>query len=191
VVADWSRRLAPLDDATPDEAPSARVWNRIESRIAAEAAPPVPGRSGGRLGGLAFWRGFAVIAGAACAALVLYIATAPAPAPQIVAVLADSSNEPGWVAVAGPGHGEISVSALRDLGGDTRHSFELWGLAGGAPKPLGLLEPRPGQRLLVSAASLPAAGGTLAVSQEPPGGSPTGLPTGPVMYQGKVLAAPP
>jgi anti-sigma-K factor RskA len=31
----------------------------------------------------------------------------------------------------------------------------------------------------------------LAVSLEPPGGSPTGSPTGPVLYQGKVLTQPP
>jgi anti-sigma-K factor RskA len=36
-------------------------------------------------------------------------------------------------------------------------------------------------------AQLPPPGGVLAVSLEPAGGSPTGLPTGPVLYQGKVL----
>ena len=34
------------------------------------------------------------------------------------------------------------------------------------------------------------AAGVLAVSLEPSGGSPTGLPTGPVLYQGRILAAP-
>jgi len=33
-----------------------------------------------------------------------------------------------------------------------------------------------------------AAGTVLAVSLEPQGGSPTGQPTGPVLFQGKVLA---
>jgi anti-sigma-K factor RskA len=33
-------------------------------------------------------------------------------------------------------------------------------------------------------------GGLLAVSQEPRGGSPTGLPTGPVVFTGPLLPAP-
>jgi anti-sigma-K factor RskA len=47
------------------------------------------------------------------------------------------------------------------------------------------------QRVVISVALrlalLPPAGGVLAVSLEPPGGSPTGAPTGPVLYQGKML----
>jgi anti-sigma-K factor RskA len=189
LVADWAERFAPLDDATRDEVPPARVWRAIERRISADAPLP-PRLARGWLGALALWRGIAVGMAAACAALVLYIAAAPGPSvPKIVAVLADSGGEPGWIAIAGPRKGEVSISAIRDFGGDTRHAFELWALAGGAPKPVGLLRPQPAEHLVVSAAVLPSAGGTLAVSQEPPGGSLTGLPTGPVMYQGKVLIA--
>jgi anti-sigma-K factor RskA len=191
LVADWERRFAPLDEATEDEPPPARVWRAIDQRVAATAPPDVSSSvpTRGWFGGLAFWRGFALTAAAACAGLIAYVATLPAPAPpRVVAILADSGGEPAWVAVAGPRRGEVSVSAIRDLGGDTRHSFELWGLAGGAPKPLGLLQTAAGQQLIVRTAELPAAGGGLAISQEPPGGSPTGAPTGPVLYQGKMLA---
>jgi anti-sigma-K factor RskA len=190
LVANWSARFTPLDAATRDEVPPARVWRAIERRISAERPQPTV-RARGWTGALAVCRSFAVAAAIACAALVLYIANAPAPPPsRVVAVLADKDGEPGWIAVAGPRQDEVSVSAIHDFGGDDRHVFELWGIAGGTPKPLGLLEPRPEQRLSISAALLPATGGTLAVSQEPPGGSQTGLPTGPVMYQGKVLATP-
>ena len=41
------------------------------------------------------------------------------------------------------------------------------------------------------AAQLPPPGDLLAVSLEPAGGSPTGLPTGPVLSHGKVLSRPP
>ena len=61
------------------------------------------------------------------------------------------------------------------------HDLELWSLPAGAkvPKSLGVLPPG-GIRL--AAASFPAGPGQLLVSLEPKGGSPTGLPTGPVLY---------
>jgi anti-sigma-K factor RskA len=188
-VATWEARLAPLDAVTPPLPPPARVWQNVERRIAAErprGAPAQPWRAG-----LAFWRGFATVAAASCAALLLYILVAPAPpAPIVVAVLADKSGKPGWIAVSGPRRGEVSVSPVGNIGGDVEHSFELWGIAGAGPHPLGLLRPQPADALLVTAAELPPPGGALAVSREPSGGSPTGAPTGPVLYQGKVLTRP-
>ena len=69
---------------------------------------------------------------------------------------------------------------------DAAHAFELWVIAGGKPSPLGLLTPEPGHALMVQASLVPP-GGVLAISVEPSGGSPTGLPTGPVPYKGAVL----
>jgi anti-sigma-K factor RskA len=64
-------------------------------------------------------------------------------------------------------------------------SYELWGLPdGGAPVSLGLL-PASGEvrRDLVAAQRVALAASTkVAVSLEPAGGSPTGAPTGPVLY---------
>ena len=68
--------------------------------------------------------------------------------------------------------------------------FELWSVPPqGAPRSLGLIN-SDGLTLL-DRKKLPATllrGGTaaLAVSLEPPGGSPTGAPTGPVVYAGKL-----
>ena len=60
---------------------------------------------------------------------------------------------------------------------------------GGNPRSLGLLK-ADGVTVLDRRRLPPAllAGGTalLAVSVEPPGGSPTGVPTGPVVYAGKL-----
>jgi len=69
---------------------------------------------------------------------------------------------------------------------DATRSAELWVIAGdGVPHSLGLL-PAGGGRMPVSSANRArlAAGATLAVSLEPIGGSPTGLPTGPVVATG-------
>jgi anti-sigma-K factor RskA len=188
LVAHWSERLAPLDAATPEIAPPARVWRAIERRVQAPARVPIAAPA--RVGALAFWRGLALAAVGACAALIFYVAISPAPAPpKVIAILADSNGATGWVALAGPLPGQVSVAAVRPSGGGDTTAFELWGIAAGAPRPLGLLQTEPDRPLLLSAALLPDEGGTLAVSREPPGGSPSGLPTGPVVYQGKVLIA--
>lgn len=140
VVAVWADRLAPIDAATPAEDPPARVWRSVEARIAAGLASLAPGH--GWFGSLAFWRGLALVASAAAAGLIIYLAAFTGrpgpPAPAVVAVLADQSGDPSWIALAGPLRGEVSLSAVRPQAEDPRHSFELWGIVGGAPRPLGL-----------------------------------------------------
>jgi anti-sigma-K factor RskA len=194
LVSDWARRFSAIDRATPAEAPPARVWRRIEARIAprsasdvAIAAPPLQSLRAA----LQFWRGLAITASAVAVALIVYLATVRGPvvpqAPQVIAVLADQNGEPEWIATAGPRSGEIAIAALRPQHAGTDRSFELWRIAGGTPRPLGLLRPQTEQSTVFSPKDLPAAGDVLAVSLEPPGGSPTGLPTGPVVSQGKVI----
>jgi anti-sigma-K factor RskA len=91
--------------------------------------------------------------------------------------------------VTGPRSGEVSVSATAAIAGDAHHAFELWGIADSSPRALGLLSADRDHPLRLNASAVPAIGDTLAVSVEPVGGSPTGLPTGAVLYQGKVLAS--
>jgi anti-sigma-K factor RskA len=190
LVGTWAQRFSALEPATAAEEPPARVWRAIEAGIAARDAP-AQSITGPLHAALRFWRGLAIAASAVAAALIAYIAASlvgPAPQmPHVIAVLDDRSGAPCWIATAGPRGGEIAVAELRPLKGDAGHSFELWGIVGGAPHPLGLLRPQPGQSTVLSARDLPAPGGVLAVSREPPGGSPTGLLTGAVLYQGKVL----
>ena len=183
-VAAWESRLAPLDEATPEAPPPQRVWREIERRL---GAPPKVTAVSRRFPPLAWWRGLALAAVAGCAGLGLYIGLAPGPSPTVLAVLSDKGGAPTWIATAGPRRGEVRVVAIGGPPENAGHSFELWAIAGGAPHPLGLLPPQPAEGLMLSAAALPPPGGALAISQEPPGGSPTGLPTGPVLYQGKVL----
>lgn len=198
IAGDWADRWSALDEVTPAEEPPARVWQAIERRIAATAAPaafptaapiaaaPMPWRQW--LDSLAFWRVLGVAGSLATAALALYLAVLPRPIPPtVVAVLAGHGGAAGWVAVAGPKSGEVSFSAVAPQPEPKPHAFELWGIVGGPPRPLGLLPQRSGSAVILREAQLPPPSGVLAVSLEPPGGSPTGLPTGPVLYQGKVL----
>jgi len=194
LVGDWAQRFSAIDRATPAEAPPARVWRRIEARIAphsAAEAPVMAPPAQSLREALQFWRGLAVAAIAVAAALIVYLAAVPGPVgpqtPRVIAVLADQGGEPEWIATAGPHSGEIAVAALRPQQAGDMRSFELWRIAGGTPRPLGLLQPQPEQSTVLSPKDLPAPGDVLAVSLEPVGGSPTGLPTGPVVSQGKII----
>ena len=187
IAGDWAERLSALDLATPAEEPPFHVWSAIERRI---GVVPTASPSAWRrwFDSLVFWRGLGLAGSLATAALALYLALVPRPiAPAVVAVLAGHGGAAGWVAIAGPKLGEVSFSAVAPEAPAKPHDFELWSIAGGPPRPLGLLPQRPGGAVALPAARLPAPGYVLAVSLEPPGGSPTGSPTGPVLYQGKVL----
>ena len=70
---------------------------------------------------------------------------------------------------------------------DAKHEFELWAVADSKPVPIGLIPVVRDQIATFRASALPKGGVTLAVSLEPTGGSPTGSPTGPILYHGVVL----
>jgi len=185
-VADWNARFDPIDEATVAVEPPAHVWRAVERRldlstIAAPAARP------GWLASLAFWRGATLAAAALAALAIIYIAVRPTPvAPSVVALLSDDKGEPRWAALE-EGRGDIAVAPLRTVAIDAAHAFELWVIVDGKPRPLGLLAPEPGHPLRVEAAQV-VSSSVLAISIEPAGGSPTGLPTGPVPYKGAVLS---
>jgi anti-sigma-K factor RskA len=192
VVGDWADRLSPLDMAMPAEEPPEHVWRAIERRIGGKvvASPTSPWRQ--CINSLAFWRGLTLAGGLATAALAALLTVAPRPLqPTVIAVLGGHDGDTGWVAVTGPKPWEVSFSTVAPKPQGKPHSFELWGIAGGPPRPLGLLPEHPGEVLTLPFTELPSSGGLLAVSFEPPGGSSTGSPTGPVLYQGKVLVRTP
>jgi anti-sigma-K factor RskA len=188
VVENWTSRFGVIDRGGMAEEPPARVWQAIEQRLG-----PAPRRERqGWLGSLAFWRELAFAATAVALAMVVYVYALAPPGPaKLVAVLNDDAGEPGWVALSSGRSGDVAVAPLHAVALDAAHSFELWAIAGGTPRPLGLLPVQPGRQLIVQAALVPRTGGMLAVSLEPAGGSPTGLPTGPVQFKGNVVAGEP
>jgi anti-sigma-K factor RskA len=190
-VADWSERFAPLDAAAKPVAPPARVWQAIERRIGPEAKPRYDASVTSRnfLNSLGFWRGFAGASAALAAALALFVILRPVPSPEVVAVLTDSAGTPAFVVTRSDGAEQIAVAPVRTQTLEARKSFELWAIAGGVPKPLGLVPPAPGNHLEIPSASVAGDDIVLAISLEPENGSPSGSPTGPVLFQGRVIAA--
>jgi anti-sigma-K factor RskA len=182
----WSARLSPLDAPTRPEPPPPRVWQAIEARL-----PKVVPLRPRWHESVRVWRRIAVGALAAAAALLIFVLTSLPPAGsggRVVAVLMDKGGTAGWIATLNPRKGEVVLTAVRPQAIDQAHIFELWAISGrGPPKPLGLMTASLAERATLPSAALPPEGGVLAVSLEPAGGSPTGAPTGPVLYTGKVL----
>ena len=195
-VARWEMRLNPLVEALPPVEPPARLWRAIEHEIGAgrRAAPKAPAAPAGLWHSLGFWRGLGVAATALAAALALYIAiTPPEVGPIPLAVLEDSAGHAAWLVAAEPRVRRLAIRVVAAEQPAAGRVYELWLLpkGGAKPRPLGLL-PAEGPATLElapgDAAALAGAVG-LAISLEPAGGSPTGLPTGPVLFKGAVLAA--
>ena len=184
----WQERLMPLTLTIPPERPPPRVWQRIEARL--DGAGPAAERSGA-WSRLAFWRGLAGFASAAAVVLAVLLASPTPVPPPIVVVLSATGLPAGGVQAASfvasiSGDGRTLVTRpLVNVGLRADRALELWAIPpGGPPRSLGLISAN-GTTIVQKGKALEGAG-TLAVSLEPPGGSPTGAPTGPVLYAGKL-----
>ena len=189
-VHGWQRRLMPLTATIPPQKPSPEVWKRIEARISGRVMAPDPRARWWAQ--LAFWRGLSAIASVAAISLAVLLAS-PGPVQPPVVVVLSATTPPGGGAV-------VSASFVASISGDGRamvtkplinvsleanQALELWAVpASGAPRSLGLISAS-GATVVQKDRVLQGAA-VLAVSLEPPGGSPTGAPTGPILYAGKL-----
>lgn len=185
---EWEARLSVLAAAVPGVTPPPRVWTGIATRLGLTIAGP-PGL--GWWQRLGFWRGFALASFAAALILsgVQLMSPAVLPAESLVVVLAGPDARPAMIATAARGESLLTLKPLADLRPEPGRAFELWALPeGGAPQSLGVLPAVGVAKVPLRAPSGEALARvpTLAVSLEPAGGSPTGQPTGPVLYTGKV-----
>ena len=182
----WEERLGGLADAVAPVAPPAQAWSAIERALVAQPAQ----RGTSLWESLVFWRNFgigaATLAAASIAALAyIGLATSPQRTP-LIATLGQKSGQPGFVATVGADGTSVTIMPAALLA-STQRSYELWLIPpGGQPRSLGLIAPGKPVRLTVPPDLAPhvLSGATLAVSEEPLGGSPTGAPTGPVVAHG-------
>ena len=193
-VAQWELRLAPLTDALPSIEPPSRVWQAIKARLRIGQTA----RSG-FWESLSFWRVSSFASGLVALALIV-MAALPKPetavdAGRMVVVMNDlATKKPAMTASWEPGQRGSRTLRLRVMGHAEMApttAWELWMLPGGDQKPvsLGLITTHETQVVKIPqalAVKLDTAQG-LAMSVEPAGGSPTGLPTGPVLYAGECI----
>jgi anti-sigma-K factor RskA len=185
-VAYWEERLTGLADTVAPVSPPEGAWSRIETAIGIAPERSSVWQS------LNFWRAFAITSATLAAASIAglaYIGLVPGARAPLTATLSGSPGQPNFVAaVTATGNSLLIVPAA--LLTNDRRAFELWLIPTGEtkPRPLGLIQPGQPIRLEISSDLVGrlTRDATLAVSLEPPGGSPTGLPTGPVIAAGKL-----
>jgi anti-sigma-K factor RskA len=197
-VARWRGRLAPmLGDITPVAPPQAS-WDAIDRATVGSSAANDNVAELKR--SVRVWRAFSGGASAIAAALALVLllqppvsqAPAPIPAPRaqvapMVASLASDKGEPMLMATWDPVSERLIIAAANDMPAPAGRSHEVWLIpAGGSPMKVGMLPGSARMHMQVpdDIADQLRRGATLAVSVEPAGGSPTGLPTGPVIASG-------
>jgi len=184
LVAQWEARFAPWAGEIDEVAPPPQVWDRIADALPA-AAPARPSL----WQSLALWRGATFATGAlaaACIAALIYAGSAVRQQPLVASI--DGGGHRHFVATLDPGRDTIAVMPAA-FSADATRVPELWLIPpDGRPRPVGLLRADQTVTLTLppALAALANSNATLAVSLEPPGGSPTGAPTGPVIASGKL-----
>lgn len=182
----WNRGLRPLNP--PDS-----VWRRLNARVAVEA------RSRGKLAAAplaGLWRGAAVVAAVLVLVIGIFIGrslvTTPTTAPSYLAVMSSPKGQPLWLITVHPQTRRVDMKALANNTPPPGKSYELWMLPGsGKPIAMGLMNSTGSASETVSPEQIATLAGAkgLAISIEPEGGSPTGQPTGPVVYVAPLIRA--
>jgi anti-sigma-K factor RskA len=175
-VAAWQQRLTPLATHIAPAAPPIGLWRSIEASI----EPPAPANVRPFRRRVRFWQAATAGALAIAASLAAFVVLRQ-PEQVRVALLAPSSGgAPVLMATTSRG-GELVVRPAVSISVPTDKDLELWALPQGETKPRSLGVLPPSGRSLATSLALNT---QLLVSLEPKGGSPTGQPTGPVLYGG-------
>jgi len=193
--ADLQRRVQQWQSMLPVERqraalpqPQDAVWCGIRR----ELDLPAPWRE--RFAHVDVWRAWAMAATLALAVLVgigaLYRGALPPDEGRLAMATAQNGNFLAWVRVDSA-RGTLRVDLKDALPVQAGKSYEFWYIAaaGAAPVSLGV-QATLGSELVVrdERRALLRRAGTIAVSLEPSGGSPSGLPTGPVLLTARLVA---
>jgi anti-sigma-K factor RskA len=179
-VREWEDRLLGLSLALEPIRPSPAAWQGVLARLGLDAGTAGTPRRPGNA-----WR-FAIAAMLAVvvAGLGWMLATRTGD-PTAIARLAPEGGAAIWNVETYPDRGRLRIVVAGSVPAEAGRSYELWALPeGGAPVSLGLMPSERTETRRLSAAQLEALARSrqVAVSLEPSGGSPTGAPTGPVVY---------
>lgn len=187
----WERRLTPLVGEIAPAEPSAGLWTQIANLIASPSRP-------GLWRDVRVWRGIsagALALAAACVVGMVVVSQPPppavvAPVSNQVAVIADpATREARLVATLDPANGQLVLTPVALTLPEGRDP-ELWIIPqGGKPISLGVIAASAPTRM-AAPVDLRAGGvftATLAITDEPPGGSPTGAPTGSIRAAGQFV----
>ena len=187
----WQDRLVPLTASVPPVTPSPAVWNHIEQQLFGESAAEagtvasVQQRITRWWERLGLWQGLAGATSLATLALAVAL-TLPGPVqPPVVVVMGTEQGPASFVASVGADGRSLVLKPLAGVTVTAAQALELWAVPPkGAPRSLGLVSNKGATTVLRE--QLLQGTAAFAVSVEPPGGSPTGAPTGPVVSVGRL-----
>ncbi|POA47648.1 anti-sigma factor [Pseudomonas sp. MPR-ANC1] len=181
-VAQWQETLASLTESLPEQPVPDRVWHGITARIEPQVLHVPEKRP--------FWNWLRLTAAAASIVVLVFLGSLyDRDDARYRATLLSANAQPALKVEAHADYLQVEPLTLAAV--DADRSLELWAIpADGKPISLGVIpaggkgkvELSEAQKVLIDK---PIA---LAVSLEPKGGSPTGLPTGAVLYQGALAA---
>ena len=187
-VAYWEQHLHPLTGLILPSNPPDSLWSRLALRTGIRGE--VSKQPSVRL-----WQG--LTAGAMIlAASLAFIMVLPRPPVQAspdvryIAALSPLDHPARFLAEA-RSDGNVIVTRASGTTETSGRSLQLWEVQEGVAKPasLGLL--RSGQSVTIQSGTRPWDNVKLLITDEPAGGSPTGLPTGPVLFGGSLTRVSP
>ncbi|MFJ6323340.1 MULTISPECIES: anti-sigma factor domain-containing protein [unclassified Rhizobium] len=186
LVERWQSDLSSFNDDYQDATPGAAVFAQIEGLLFGAQPSPV---ARGLWNAASFWRWVSLGTSAIAVAALVYASGALRPSSSrgpVVAQLSAPDNPVNLLASFDASSGRLKIVPVA-AGTRQEKSLQLWFVPGsGNPRSLGVFQPNAEGELLIPAdlRETISAGATLAVSLEPFGGSPTGLPTGPIVASG-------
>jgi len=200
-VSAWRERLADFDASAEPVTPSPALWERITQTI--QPAPvPNPGAAGRvRLwDNIRFWRA-AAMSGALAASLLMAIAIGGLATswqlrsdlaelaqrkPVYVAVLVNDTTKEAGALVNAFADGRVELLPLRPIDVPPGRALQVWTLWDRAvgPKSIGLTGQSRAMQLDLKSLPSTVRDQLFEITLEPEGGSPTGRPTGPILFKG-------
>ncbi|MGE8147013.1 anti-sigma factor [Pseudomonas frederiksbergensis] len=181
-LAHWQESLASLTESLPEQPVPEHVWQGINARIEPQRLHVPEKRS--------FWNWMRVTAAIGSLVVVVFLSMLyNRDDARYSATLLSADAQPALKVEAHANF--LNVEPLTLAAVDPGRSLELWAIpSDGKPISLGVIPAGGKGKVELSDAQKALIGKpiALAVSLEPKGGSPTGQPTGPVLYQGALAA---
>lgn len=192
----WEDRLSPLLEQLSEAEPRAAVLDAIQAELdALTPTPTLPATTARQQSSLLAdlerrvrrWQwGTAAGFAAAMLSLMLWFGQSPVPPEPFVAVFQQDDQQPAFLMSVDMATRELKVQAISATGVPGR-TYQLWIKAdplGPTPQSLGLVDSiqQPTRKQLSQFDPELLKHATFGISVEPPGGSPTGQPTGPAIH---------
>jgi anti-sigma-K factor RskA len=199
-IAAWERRLSPFLDAVEPVSPPAHLYDKIQARlspasnvVSMQAFQDKLAARAGR------WRAatmaMTAVAASLAGVLVWREAYKPPMSETFVAVLQAEQQTPAFLMTIDTKSHMCAIKAVAAPKMPDKN-YELWMVHDslGQPKSMGLIGKSGEMDVMAMSEDTDMdlyMNATFAVSLEPEGGSPTGQPSGPVMYVGKLVRSMP